>query len=197
MDFKQWIDPEWLPYVMPLIIFCARILDVSIGTLRIVFITRGMKLVAPLLGFFEVLIWVVVVSQVVRNMDSVVNLLAYASGFATGNYVGMFIERKLAVGLLLVRIITRLDATELIACLRNRGLYVTNVPAYGNKGEVNVVFTVIKRKDLDETVEAIQEYNPRAFYTIETIQAVSEGYLMTDKNRLGFFRKLWGYRKGM
>lgn len=174
MDFISWLDPEWAPWILPVIIFFARILDVSVGTLRIVFLTRGMKQIVPILAFFEVLVWVVIVSQVVRNINSWVNVIAYAGGYSTGNYLGMYLEDKLAIGTLIVRIITRRDATELIEHLKRNFYGVTNVPAYGNEGRVNLIFTVIKRSDLQFVLDSVQKYNPRAFYSVEDVRAVSD-----------------------
>ncbi len=193
MDFVQWIDPDILPWVLPVIIFFARILDVSIGTIRIVFITRGMKILAPILGFMEVLIWLIIVSQVIRNVNNFANLIAYASGYAIGNYVGMYLENKLAFGLLIVRIITRKDSSELIKFLKEHQFGITNVPAFGNEGQViNVIFTIIKRRDLSFVIEHIQRFNPRAFYSIEDVRAVSEGNFPINKTSdyLNIFRSM-------
>jgi hypothetical protein len=107
------IDPEVYAWVvLPILIFLARVIDVSLGTLRIIFIARGRRKLAPLLGFFEVLIWIVVVSQVMQNLHSPLSFIAYAAGFATGNYVGMWIEDKLAIGTLIVRVIVPQEASR-------------------------------------------------------------------------------------
>ncbi|MCF7794547.1 MAG: DUF5698 domain-containing protein [Candidatus Cloacimonetes bacterium] len=98
---------ESLVYILPILIFISRIFDVSLGTLRIIFVNKGMRYLAPIIGFFEVLIWLIVISQVMQNMNSPINYIAYAAGFATGNYVGILIEQKLAMGITLIRIITR------------------------------------------------------------------------------------------
>jgi len=196
MDFVQWIDPELLPWVLPVIIFFSRILDVSIGTIRIVFITRGMKILAPVLGFIEVLIWLIIVSQVVRNVTNFANLIAYSSGYAIGNYVGMYLESKMAFGLLIVRIITRKDSSELVKFLQEHQFGITNVPAFGKEGEVNVIFTIIKRRNLSFIIEHIQQFNPRAFYSIEDIRAVSEGNFPSDKTQLGYLNIFRPLKKG-
>lgn len=175
MGFLQLIDPTVVPWVMPFIIFFARILDVSFGTLRIVAIARGMKRLAPLLGFIEVSIWIIIASQVIRNINNLTNVFAYSAGYATGNYVGLYLENKLAIGMLIVRIITRRDATELVEYLKSRNFGVTNIPAFGNEGQVNLIFTIIKRKNLSEVIESVKRFNPRAFYSIEDVRAVSEG----------------------
>ena len=94
---------DWFPWViLPFIIFAARVFDVTLGTMRIIFLSRGKKYLAPLLGFVEVLIWITVVSQIVGGAHNIVAYIAYAAGFAAGNYVGMVIEDKLAIGTLVV-----------------------------------------------------------------------------------------------
>ena len=99
--------------VLPLLIFLARICDVTIGTVRILLLARGRKKAVPLLGFIEVMIWLLAVRQVLLGMDNIVTYIAFAGGFAMGNFIGMRIEERLAVGLEVIRVITRKDATEL------------------------------------------------------------------------------------
>ncbi len=196
MDFVHWIDQDTLPWLLPVIIFLARILDVSVGTLRIVFITRGMRIVAPILGFIEVLIWVIVVSQVIQNINNPINFLAYAGGYAAGNYVGMYIENKLALGMILLRLITRKSADELITYLKSNNYTVTKVPAIGNEGHVEVLFTVVKRKNLPAILQKVNEYNPRAVYTVEDVRAVSDGLFPPDPVQIGHLRIFRPLMKG-
>ncbi|MBI1183342.1 DUF2179 domain-containing protein [bacterium] len=169
------VSPEveaWL--VIPALIFFARILDVSIGTMRIVFIARGAKGIAPLLGFFEVLIWLIAMGQIMQNLSNIASYLAWASGFAVGNYVGLIIEEKLAIGNLLVRVITAKPAHELIESLKKAGFGVTSVDAFGAQGPVNIIFTLFKRKDLEQVLSIVKAHNPNAFYTIENVRYSSE-----------------------
>src|SRR5512147_688374 len=120
--------------VLPIIIFFARIVDVSLGTLRIAFIARGQRYLAPLVGFFEVFIWIVVIGQIVQNLHSLIAYLAYAAGFATGSYVGLLLEARLAIGTLMVRVITPNDARGLIEQLHAAGYGVTSLDAHGSTG---------------------------------------------------------------
>ena len=99
-------------YGIALLIFFLRIGDVSLGTIRIIFVARGNKFIAPLLGFFEVFIWVIAISNIIQHLDNWVNYVAYAGGFAAGNFIGMLIEERLAVGVSLVRIITKRSYTS-------------------------------------------------------------------------------------
>ena len=170
------IDPEVYAWViLPLMVFGARVLDVSLGTLRIIFISRGRRKIAPLLGFFEVLIWIVVVSQVMQNLHSPLAFIAYAAGFATGNYVGMWIEDKLAIGTLIVRVIVPQEASQLMTQLHNAGYGVTNIDAHGTTGEVTLVYTIVKRKDLPDVMTIIQNTYPKAFTSVEEVRTTHEG----------------------
>lgn len=161
--------------VIPLLICLARIIDVSIGTLRVILLTKGNKIIAPILGFFEILIWLAAIGQVMQNLTNVVNYFAYAGGFAIGNYVGIKIEQRLALGLVAVRIITQKDAKELIEFLKNANFGVTILNAEGATGPVHVLFTIIKRTRLNEIAAYIKNYNPKGFYSVEDIRFVSEG----------------------
>lgn len=167
----------------PLLIFFARMLDVPIGTLRLIFLAKGKRAIVPVLGFFEVLLWLIVITKIVQNVDKPQYYIAYALGFAAGSWLGMMIEQKLAVGTVLIRIITAKPALELVESLRAAGFMVTDVPAFGSGGQVNVVFTIVKRKDVEHIVAKIKQHNPQAFYTIEDIGFVSKTMPQTDRKR--------------
>ncbi len=133
---------------LPLLVFLARVLDVSIGTLRIIFVAKGLKYFAALLGFFEALIWLLAVTQVLQNLNSWQTYIAFALGFATGNYVGVVLEERIALGNLLIRIITRKEADQLVHVLWDEGYGVTSVDAQGETGPVKLIFSITKRKNL-------------------------------------------------
>ena len=162
--------------VLPLLIFFSRILDQSIGTLRIIFVSKGFRHIGPVLGFFEVIIWLLAITQVLKHLYNPMCYIAYGAGFAMGNYVGIRLEEKLSIGNILVRIIPKLDTTQLINHLRDEGFGVTVVDAEGVKGPVKIVFTIVKRKAAPRVINIINKFNPNAFYTIEEIKAVKEGY---------------------
>ena len=124
--------------VLPLLIFFARITDVTLDTIRIIFISKGKKLLAPLLGFVEIFIWLMAITRIFENLDNWTCYLAYAAGFATGNYVGIVLEEKIALGVELIRIITRRDPGNLINSLRDRGFGITYINAQGSQGEVGM-----------------------------------------------------------
>jgi uncharacterized protein YebE (UPF0316 family) len=172
----SFFDTTTFTYILlPIFIVLARICDVTVGTLRIIVLSRGHRYLAPLLGFFEVLIWITVIGKIMQNLNNPVCYIAYASGFALGNFVGIIVEERLAMGIVVIRIITRQEAPQLIDALRQAGHGVTNIPAEGSRGRVNVIFTVVKRKHLEDVEMTIRRFNPRAFYSIEDVRYVSEG----------------------
>ncbi len=173
--------------ILPLLIFIARVFDVTFGTMRIIFISKGEKFLAPLFGFFEIMIWLFAIGQVMQNLTNIAYYVAYAGGFATGNYVGIYIEDKLAIGKLVVRIITRKDASDLITALKSKNYGITIVDALGATGNVKLIFTVIKRKDVDDVVGMINHFNPKAFYSMEEVRAANEGVFPSRKSRFDFF----------
>jgi len=181
MDLLNFDLYSWL--ILPLLIFFARIIDVTLGTLRIIFISRGRKYLAPLLGFVEVLIWVAVISQLVRGANNLVAYLAYAAGFAAGNFIGMFIEDKLAIGTLIVRLIVQDHADDLIAHLRAAGYGVTSVDAKGASGAVKLIYTIIRRRDLAEVICIIHHEHPNAFVSIEEARSTREGIFPVRSSR--------------
>jgi uncharacterized protein YebE (UPF0316 family) len=196
--FEAIIQSEWfILYGIPLLICLARITDVSIGTLRIIFVAKGLKFLAPILGFFEVSIWLAAISQVMANLNNFTNFMAYAIGFSLGNYLGMYIESRLAIGHVVVRIITKRDAEKLIAKLRDLHYNVTVADAQGNQGEVSIIFTVIKRSNIKKVVAAIKHYNPLAVYSIEDVRSVSDDNLPIKGHRgsISFSKLLRPLRK--
>ena len=160
--------------ILPLIIFLSRIVDQTIGTIRIIFVSKSMKYLAPILGFFEVLLWLIIMKQIFQNLDNYYYYVAYAGGFAMGNFVGIKIETKMAMGLVQMRVIPQKDSSQLITFLKNAGYRFTTVKGHGAEGPVEIIFSVIKRKSVEDFVSIIKEYNPKAFYTIEEIKFVSE-----------------------
>jgi len=171
---------NWYAWViLPLIIFVARIFDVTLGTLRIIFVARGKRNLAPVLGFFEVLIWIVVISQLVQNLEAFTAYIGYAAGFAAGNYVGMWLEDKMALGTYMMRMITSEDVTELVCRLRDGGYGVTRVEGEGSKGKVNLIYTVVKRRNMEQVLAIIHAIKPNAFVSMEEIRSTEKGVFPT------------------
>lgn len=167
------VDSLWVTYILiPFLIFISRIADVSLDTLRIVFITKGNKLIAPILGFFQVLIWLIAITRIMKDLDNISYYLAYAAGFAAGNYVGLLLEEKFALGIQMIRIVTLKDASQLISKLYENGLNSTSIEAEGNQGKVHVIFLIVQRRMISNIVTLTKEYCPNAFYSIEDIRSV-------------------------
>lgn len=183
--------------ILPLLIFTARICDVSIGTLRIILVGRGHKMLAPLLGFFEVLVWLIAIQQIMQNLTNTIYYFAYAAGFAAGNYVGMLIEEKIALGILVIRIITNQSAEKLIEKLRQQDYGVTSIDAAGKTGPVNVLYTIIRRADLKNIITLINDYHPNAFYSVEDVKLVREGIFPAKSSiiKFGNFSNLLKFRR--
>ena len=142
----------WL--ILPLLIFLARVADVSIGTIRLIFISRGLKYLAPVVGFFEILIWLLAIGQIMKNLSNPACYIAYAGGFAMGNFVGMWIAEKLSLGVVLVRVVTKKDASQLVELLKSANYGVTSVDGHSTAGQVKVVFTILPRKEIKRVAEA-------------------------------------------
>ncbi|HNQ60362.1 MAG TPA: DUF2179 domain-containing protein [Bacteroidales bacterium] len=194
----EWFEahPGFYTYaIIPFLIFFARICDQSIGTLRLILISKGYKTIAPFIGFFEVIIWVLAISQIFKHLDNIVCYLAYGAGFATGNYIGILLEERISLGTALIRIIPRYDTTDLITYLSERGYGLTFWDAEGRYGNVKIILTIIKRKEIPQVVDIINRFNPNAFYTIEEIKAVNKGILKDEKATDIFRNLIFGPRK--
>lgn len=176
MDIAALYHSEIFKFVLlPILIFLARICDVTLDTLRIIYVGRGMKFLAPVIGFVEVLIWLTAITQIFKNLSNPVCYVAYAGGFAMGNLVGILIEEKMAIGTVVIRTITQKNAELLIRCLKENRYGVTHVDAEGAMGQVKIIFTIAKRKDIDSVLKIIRGCNPLAFYTIEDVRSVRKG----------------------
>ena len=189
--FFTWI-------VLPFLIFVARILDVSIGTVRLIFVSRGFKYLAPLFGFFEVLIWILAMGQIMQHLTNPVCYIGYAGGFAMGNFVGIHIAEKLSLGVVLVRVVTDKDASGLIESLKSGNYSVTSIDGHGISGEVKVIFTIVPHKEVRSVVDLVKGFDSQAFYSVEEVGFVEKGVFPArknwrDSNFLGLIRP---FRKG-
>jgi len=184
-DVFKWI-------ILPILIFCARMTDVSLGTLRIIFVSRGIKYIAPIIGFIEVNIWLLAIGQIMVNLNNIICSVAYAGGFAIGNFVGILIEEKLSIGNVILRLITKHDSTQLVECLRKDGYGVTTMDAEGEKGPVKVILVVMRRADLKDVVKQVEQIHPHAFYSVEDVRSVREAIFPSSRHHHRF---LPGVRK--
>jgi uncharacterized protein YebE (UPF0316 family) len=175
-------------------IFFARIMDVSIGTIRIVLISRGYRYVAPIFGFFEVLIWITAISKVLANLESVYSYFVYAAGFATGNYVGMLLESRLPFGYKSIRVITTKEVSALPLMLRGEGFGATISEGLGLKGPVYIIYSLVPKKNLGRYLEIVNILEPGAFITIEEVRAYRPGFI-SRKAYPGFLGRLMSLGK--
>jgi uncharacterized protein YebE (UPF0316 family) len=170
--------------ILPLLIFFARIMDVSIGTLRLIFVSKGYKFYAPLLGFFEVIVWLLAIGQIMQHLDNFLCYIAYGLGFATGNYLGIILEEKMSLGTVLIRVVPKVDTTNLINQLRENSFGASLVDIEGMTGKLKMIFMIVKRKDLKEALGIIQEHNPQSFVTIEDVKTAKEGYFRMSRKKM-------------
>jgi len=185
-------------FVLPLLIFVARVIDVSMGTVRVIFVSRGFKYLAPVVGFFEVIIWLLAIGQIMQNLSNPVCYIAYGGGFAMGNFIGICIAEKLSLGLALIRVVTQKDALPLVECLKNEDYGVTSVDGHGASGQVKVVFTIVPRRQVPRVVAIIKQFNPQAFYTIEEVGVAEKGVFPLKKGwrDSALLRLFFSFRKG-
>jgi len=176
MELHSFVTEHSL-WLAPLLIFCARLTDVSLGTFRIILISRGMSRWAALTGFFESLIWLLALSQVFQHLDHAVNYVAYAGGYGAGTGLGVLLERRIALGVVAVRIITRDDARSLVDSLAKAEFGVTQVGARGIHGRVRLIFTITKRKHLTQLLRLVRGHSPKAFISVTDVRTAAEGYL--------------------
>jgi len=181
-DLYNWV-------ILPLMIFCARIIDQTIGTLRVVFLSKGYKNIAPILGFFESLIWLLVVREVITNISDPLCFVAYAAGFATGSYIGLIIEEKLSIGNVIVRVILPSEDPALIDAFRQENIGYTVIDGEGRNGKVKIVFIVLNRTNLSDVLGILNKISPNAFYSIEDVKQVKEGIFPKSKRRYFVYRK--------
>jgi uncharacterized protein YebE (UPF0316 family) len=171
--------------ILPLLVFSAELCVVTLSTLRIIFLARGMKVLAPIIGFFEITIWLFAIGQVMQNLNDPGCFLGFAGGFTLGNLFGVIIERWLALGTVIVRIITHKDASALVTDLQAAGYGVTSLDAEGTKGPVKVVLTVVRRKELEPVLGIIRRFDPWAFYSVDELQDIGPGIFQTTKRMRG------------
>lgn len=166
-----------------LLIFAARVCDVSLGTLRVVMVTQGRRALAAILGFFEVFIWVMAVSKVVTNLRHPLLAVSYAAGFACGNYIGLTIERWAAFGHQVVRVFSR-QGGEIAEKLRALGFRVTVFEGRGRDGPVHSLYTETERREVPRLLEASREVDPRCYYVVDDIRHASSASDPPPRSRL-------------
>ena len=188
-DLYNWV-------LLPLLIFLARMSDVTLATLRNIFLSKSVKKLVPFMGFFEALIWLLAISQIMKNINNENPLcfIAYAAGYSMGIFVGIKIEERLALGLQVMRIITQNDSENLLEGLRRENFGTTIIDGHGSKGPVKIILTILKRKDLPAVQRIIQDTQPSAFYSVEDIRHTSHGvFPRTNDGRLDSMKRIFPY----
>lgn len=177
------INPElYAMVILPLLIFIARIGDVSMETIRVIYISRGIKYLAPIIAFFEIVIWLLAMEVVMSDLTNIANFFAFAFGFAMGTYVGLIIEEKVSIGMVIMRIVTTEESNEEITSfLQSENFGVTSLDAKGARGNVKMILTLVNRIDVSRIKEHLQLTNPHAFFSIEDVRYANEGVFRPKK----------------
>ncbi len=163
-------------WLIALAIFILRVLNMALDTVRMLTVMRGMRTATWILGVIQTALFVLVFGSVINDLDNLINIAAYSVGFATGNVIGMMIEKRLAFGYINITIISSLRGQELAEKLRERGHAVTEIPARGKDGTVEILECSVQRKLAKEVQETALEIDPKAFITSRDIQRVYHGY---------------------
>jgi uncharacterized protein YebE (UPF0316 family) len=163
-------------WLMVALIFSLRVLDMTLDTLRVLFVMRGRRKIAWVLGFFQSAIFVTAISTVLSNLDNPLNIVGYAAGFATGNVFGMAIEERLAIGHTSINIISSRLGAAIAEHLRKSGYAVTEISARGKDGMVTMLNCLVLRKNVDKARQLVNEIDPEAFITIEDVRPVRRGF---------------------
>ncbi len=164
------------PWFLTFLIFTLRVTDMSLDTLRVLFVLRGRKSMAWILGFLQSTIWVIAITSVLSNIDNLLNIIAYAGGFATGNVVGLAIEERLAIGHAHIRVISSRKGSAILDSIRNSGYAATEIAGRGKDGMVTIISCSIKRKHITKIQRDISQIDQDAFMTVEEIRPIHRGF---------------------
>ncbi len=197
----EWLtfDAPLAQYLwLPLFIFIAKVFEVTVGTLRLILLARKEKQVVPYVAFIEVLIWIITIGIIFANLNNILAYVAYALGFAVGNRLGMSIEERMAIGNSMIRVITRKRARKLIRYLKKEKYPITTIEAKSNRGNVNLIYIMLRRKNLRPLTAKIRRTNPRAFFSVEDVSVVNEGMMSFRApviHKAPLSKRLWGKSK--
>ena len=178
--FAIFGDPLW----GPIVIFLLRIVDVTLDTMRVLFMVRGRRLPAGILGFLMALVWIIAVGNAMKHLDSIWHVLGYAAGYGTGTMVGITIENLVAFGLIQLRIVSKHGGVEIAEALRERGYGATEFSGFGRDGSVEIVESVVQRAHVDEALAIVEQFDPNAFVTIEDPQVLRGGSVVSREWRV-------------
>jgi uncharacterized protein YebE (UPF0316 family) len=183
--FAIFGDPVW----GPIVIFLLRIVDVTLDTMRVLFMVRGRRLPAGILGFMMALVWIIAVGNAMKHLDSAWHILGYAAGYGTGTMVGITIENLVAFGLIQLRIVSKHGGVEIAEALRDRGYGATEFSGFGRDGAVEIVQSVVQRAHLDEVLALVDTFDDTAFVTVEDPQVLRGGSVASREWRVPAFRR--------
>jgi len=195
------ISPEiyvWI--ILPLLIFFARICDVSLETIRVIYISKGIKYLAPIIAFFEIVIWLLAMEVVMKDLANIANFFAFAFGFAAGTYIGLVLEEKLSIGMVILRIVTPEESNEsIIAFMQQENYGITSMDAKGSRGSVKMILSLVNRVDVPRIMAHLEKTNPTAFFSIEDVRYVNSGVFRPKKPNMitGLFHSFIRPRKKM
>jgi uncharacterized protein YebE (UPF0316 family) len=168
-----------------LVIFCLRIVDVSCDTMRVIFAIRGKRAIAATLGFIQALVWIVAVGAAVKHLDSLLHIIGYAGGYATGTFVGITLEQKIAYGVATVRVVSKRAGVEIAEALRAAGYGVTVFPGFGRDGAVEILNSVVQRRHIADVLDVVTSHDAGAFVTVEEPKVLRGGLIAATDWRLG------------
>jgi uncharacterized protein YebE (UPF0316 family) len=168
LSLTAWLTVGW--------IFSLRVCDMTLDTLRVLFVMRNRKAFAWLLGFFQSAIYVVAITSVLQNLDNPLNIVGYAAGFATGNVIGLLIEERLAIGHVQLSIISSNRGSAIAERLRQEGYAITELSARGKDGMVTLLNCSVLRKKVDQVRQVVAEVDESAFITAEDVRPVRHGF---------------------
>jgi uncharacterized protein YebE (UPF0316 family) len=183
--FAIFGDPLW----GPIVIFLLRIVDVTLDTMRVLFMVRGRRVPAGILGFLMALVWIIAVGNAMKHLDSIWHILGYAAGYGTGTMVGITIENFVAFGLIQLRIVSKHGGVEIAEGLRDRGYGATEFSGFGRDGAVEIVQSVVQRAHLNEVLAIIDRFDDTAFVTVEDPQVLRGGSVVSREWRVPAVRR--------
>jgi uncharacterized protein YebE (UPF0316 family) len=159
-------------------------------TIRVIYISRGIKYLTPIIAFFEIVIWLLAMEVVMQDLASIANFPVFAPGFAMSTYVGLVIEEKLSIGMVILRIVPTDESNEEIdAFMQSENYRITTPDATGTRGSVRMILSLVNRTDVPRITQHIEATNSHAFFSIEDVRYVNQGVFRPKKsNRItGFF----------
>ncbi len=188
------LDPLFAAPIGAVLICLLRILDVSMAIMRMILAVRGHRVIAAFIGFFEVLIWLIAVGTALEHLNSVIHVIGYAGGFAIGNYVGVWLEARFALGVNVVRAVIRRPegaskaprAVKATDRLRREGYAVTELEGRGQRSFVDILDVIVRRRSVPHVIRIIRDEDPAAFLSVEEVRAIQGGYVRPGGRKLPF-----------